>query len=191
MGTKGVLGPRNAGHQNAVSIPVTPTLLKIRYHYPFGIPAFLSALGILLATVVAFIVLLFGRGGISKMRDNLHHTSPGRIFTTFLHPKPGGMITGSREWTRQLGKRGVDLSGDYPLATEGGPVPEKGVKVTERSASEADSAEGETFLIEQGGLSPAPHHTRYQSEGDVGGHGFVQPQQYGGMYSTPGASGRF
>jgi hypothetical protein len=145
VGTKGVLGPGNVGIQNAVSVPVTPTRLLIKYHYLFGIPAFISAVGIILVTAVAFVVLLFGRGGIGRMRSHLHQTSPGRIFTTFLYPMPGGMTMSSRDWIKQMGKRGVDISGDYPLATEGMRGPEKGLRVAEyeRSVSEVYSAEGE------------------------------------------------
>jgi hypothetical protein len=183
VGTKGVLGPGNAGRQNAVALPVTPALLKIRYHYLFGIPAFIAALGILVATAVIFVVFVFGHGSINKMRNHLHQTSAGRIFNTFLYPTPGGMTMGSRDWTRQMGKRGVNLLGDYPLSTEG--MPSRDKYATERSASEVDSAEGETFLV-----TPGQRHTRDQSERDIGGHGFAQPHQYGGMHAT-GANGRF
>ena len=185
VGTKGVLGPQNAATQNLVSIPVTPTRLLIKYHYLFGIPAFLAALGIILVTIVAFVVLILGRGGISRMRSHLHQTSPGRIFTTFLYPMPGGMTMSSRDWTKQMGKRRIDVSGDYPLATEGMRGPEKGLRVAEyeRSVSEVYSAEGERFLAGNGQMSPNPGHTREQSAGDIGGHG-LHPQPYTG-------SGRF
>ena len=192
VGTKGVLGPRNAGSQNAVTLPVTPTHLKIRYHWLFGIPAFMAAVGILLATAVAFVVLIFGHGSISKMRAHLHQTSAGRIFTTFLYPTPGGMTMSSRDWIRQMGTRGVDLSGDYPLASGVTQVPVKGVKVAEyeRSVSDVNSAEGERFLAGHRQTSPVPGHTREQSELDIGGDGFAQSQPYGGIHATT-ASGRF
>ena len=53
VGTKGVLGPGNAATKNIIPISVTPTVSRVKYHWPYAVPALLAALILLLITVAA------------------------------------------------------------------------------------------------------------------------------------------
>jgi len=175
VGTKGVLGPGNAAQKNLVALPVTPTVQKIRYHYVYGIPAFISVLLLVLITFFALVVTCFRGIGFQRMRIHLQQISPGRIYTTFLYPGPGGMTMRSREWVNHLGRKQIDLSGDFPLAAEMMSAPEKGMVVTSfERGSDVHSAEGEVLM--------KGNHVREASQGDIG-YGFPQPQQYHSQYA--------
>jgi len=178
VGIKGVLGPGNSAPENLVALPVTPTLQKIRYHYLYAIPALLAALLLVLITLLALCVTCFRGVGIQRMRLHLQQTSPGRIYTTFLYPGPQSLTMRSREWANQLGKKEIDLSGGYPLTSDGR-VPEKTMAVTSYERS-ANSVEGEPFV--PGG------HLREASQGDIG---FAQSHPYHSQYAAvPPASPR-
>jgi hypothetical protein len=184
VGTKGVLGPGNVAQHNLVPLQVTPTVSRIKYHWPFAIPALLAALLLVIITLLAFLTVCLRGAGIVRMQRHLKQISPGRIFTTFLYPEHGGSTIRSRDWSRQLGKRMIDLSGAYPMAGEMMEMvpPEKGVRVTEyqRSTSgEVSAAEGE-------GLVSSPGHARETSQGDIGGYGFAQSQEYLGAQQASG-----
>jgi len=113
---KGVLGPGNLATENQVPIMVTPTVMRIKYHYPYAIPALLTALVLFCITIAALIAVLFSHGSISRIRLHLQQISPGRIYTTFLYPEPGIMAMKSRQWARTAGKKIIDLSGEFPMA---------------------------------------------------------------------------
>jgi hypothetical protein len=181
VGIKGVLGPGNTAQKNLVPLAVTPTVSKIKYHYLFAIPALTAGLLLVLITLVAFVTVCLGRGGIGRMRLHLQQLSPGRIFTTFLYPEQGGMTIRSKDWNRQMGKKMIDLSREYPLAADVMLPPEKGFRITEhqRSGSDDRSAEGERLVN-------SPGHARETSQGDIGGYGYAQPQEYGVIHPPPG-----
>lgn len=174
VGTKGVLGPGNTAQNNLVAISVTPTIQKIRYHWPYAIPALLVAFMLILITSLALIVTCFRGIGFQRMRLHLHQISPGRIYTNFLYPGQGIMTMRSREWGRTLGRKQIDLSGEWPFPVENMTEPGKGMNVTsyERS-SNTHSTEGEILMT--------PNDLRETSQGDVG-YGFPQPQQYHSQY---------
>jgi hypothetical protein len=178
VGTKGILGPRNAAQKNMVPLRVTPTVSRIRYRLPFAIPAIIAVLGLILMTVAALITMIFHHHNIHKMRLQLQKLSPGRIFTTFLHPELGGMAVTSKNWSRSTGKTAVDISGDYPRSAGVivGPY-DKGpnVAVYEKSVSDDHSTERDQFLggpepigqpqpyvgIEHLPISPVPEPQRF------------------------------
>lgn len=114
VGTKGVLGPGNTAQQNVVPILVTPFVMKIRYHYPFAIPALTAALMLFLITLLTLGTACFSGGGIARLRLRMQQVSAGRIYTTFLYSEPGGLAMKSKEWNKQFGKRIIDLSGQFP-----------------------------------------------------------------------------
>jgi len=66
VGTKGVLGPGNLATENQVPIMVTPTVMRIKYHYPYAIPALLTALVLFCITIAALIAVLFSHGSIRE-----------------------------------------------------------------------------------------------------------------------------
>ncbi|OCK73509.1 hypothetical protein K432DRAFT_430554 [Lepidopterella palustris CBS 459.81] len=168
VGTKGVLGPGNAAHENQVALPVTPTVSKIQYHYPFAIPALAAALILVVITLLAFVTVCLGGLGIGRMRLHLQQISPGRVYTTFMYRGPDGLTMNSKDWSKQFGKKMVDLSGEFPVATNVMPQSDKGFRVSgyETSCSNDRSAEGE-------GLVAGVIHSNERSEGDIGGYGFA------------------
>lgn len=147
VGTKGVLGPGNTAQQNDVPILVTPLTSKIRYHYPFAIPALAAALMLFLITLLALVTACFTGGGIARMRLHLQQASPGRIYTTFLYPKPDGLTMRSKDWSMQFGEKIVDLSGHFPKEADVIQPPEKGGRIMEEEQliSDGTVAEGRTI----------------------------------------------
>lgn len=139
VGTKGVLGPGNTAQQNDVPILVTPFVQKIRYHYPFAIPSLIVALILVLITLWAFGTACFSRGAIARMRQHLQQVSPGRIYTTFLYPRPDGLTMRSKDWSAQFGKKIVDLSGQFPKDADVIQPPEKEARVMEEEKLVSDS----------------------------------------------------
>ncbi|KAE9379546.1 hypothetical protein N431DRAFT_460800 [Stipitochalara longipes BDJ] len=133
VGAKGVLGPGNAAGSNTLPILVTPSALTVKIHYLFAIPAFLASLGLFLIILAAIISLVFGRKNLDRMRLHFQQLSPGRIFTTFLYNDRGGMTDRPRDWSKRMGDRMIDLSGQIPSAEMAEsllPLPGKGTTVT-------------------------------------------------------------
>jgi hypothetical protein len=156
VGTKGVLGPMNAARANVVPIQVTPTIQKIKYHWPFAIPVFIVAFSLLILSVVGVVLAILGKG-ISILRVHLRHVSPGRIFTTFLYPEPDAFKLKGKEWSERLGTKVVDLSGDISKVAKAIPPetnlpPKTNLKITESEHpdSEDPSTENEGLLNNRG-----------------------------------------
>jgi len=132
VGTKGVLGPRNTALQNDVSISVTPFTQKVRYHYPFAIPALIVILLLALITLFMAITACISLGGnISRLRLHLKQGAAGRIYTAFLYAGPAVLTMKSKDWSRQLGKKIIDLSEQFPSETLALQWPQKEVRAVE------------------------------------------------------------
>ena len=149
VGTKGVLGPGNAAGENLVTILVTPTVMRIRYHWPFAIPALIVAAALLIMTVFALATLALKRHNFSMMRRRLNHVSPGRIYTSMLYSEQKSVHGTTKEWSREMGKRTVDLGGAYPTGDNISTPAEKGSAAIddEQGASDEQNMEGEGFLL--------------------------------------------
>jgi len=197
VGTKGVLGPGNTAQMNLVALQVTPTVQRIKFHLVYAIPAFIALLLLILITLLALLVMCVHGFGLQRMRLHLQQVSPGRIYTTFLFPAPGGMTMPSREWGRHLGRQQLDLSGDFPIAAgimANAPEKNASARVYERSVSPISDervAEGEILM------SPVYHGD--VSQGDIGyGYESRRPVQYQSPYqdvvhplSTDSRNGRY
>ena len=97
-GSKGVLGKGNAGLSNeTISLKVRPIVNKIKYNYPFGIPAFILFVAILFITFLALFSALSKRSGIALLKKRLRQTAMGRILTTALDPGQSSLGMSSRE----------------------------------------------------------------------------------------------
>jgi hypothetical protein len=84
------------------------------------------------------------------------------------------MTMRSRDWGESLGKRVIDLSGDFPVPGDMMMPPlEKGARVSayERSGSEDISAEGDVLM-------GVVDHSSERSKGDIAGYGLPQLQPY-------------
>lgn len=135
VGTKGILGLGNTAQQNLVPVLVTPTVLKIQHHYPFAIPALLAALVLVVITLLVLVTICFSGVGIARLRLHLQQVRPGRIYTTFVFPGPGGLTMRTREWARLHGNKVIDLSGEFPLTADVMLPAENGARLTEREQS--------------------------------------------------------
>lgn len=125
VGTKGVLGPGNAAAENIIPISVTPTISRVKYHWPYAIPALLVAIVLLLITIAAIFTILLGRNSIARLRLHLQRLAPGRIFTIFLYPEEQNGITmtmTSKQWAKAAGEAIIDLSGEHPTLDSGSVV---------------------------------------------------------------------
>lgn len=184
VGTKGVLGPGNTATENQVPIMVTPTVMKIKYHYPYAIPALLTALVLVFVTIAAFTVVLFGHGSISRIRLHLQQLSAGRIYTTFLYPEPGIMAIKSKQWARAAGKKIIDLSGEFPMAGDETQMHAGGVGVSDQKLSGFQNVSGEQESFLNG-----MHNGMYRPEGALGGQELPPQQHYGVIPRRPVGSG--
>jgi len=182
VGTKGVLGPGNNAQKNIIPLSVTPIAMKIRYHIYYAIPAILALLLVLIITIMALAVTCFYGLGIERLRNHMRQISPGRIYTTFLFPTPGGMSMRSREWGRSLGRNQIDLSGDYSMAAaQPTAFFEKYNQASVYDRSVGEDASSQEVLMTQ--FPQHRGHARDESQGDIG-HGFPQPQQYHSQYAN-------
>ena len=110
VGTKGTLGPGNAGKADEVmTMTVQPTVRKIKYHLPFAIPAILLAVVLLLINFAALASFLFGGSNSANLRRRLHQTSTGRIIVASLEPMQDIWGLTSKEWSREYGKMEIDM----------------------------------------------------------------------------------
>lgn len=116
VGTKGVLGSGNAATSNLVRISVTPTHSVIRYRWAFAIPAFLISLFLLIFTTLAFATIFVHRHNVGNMRMHLDQLAPGRILTALVYPEHGLTTLSSKEWSKQMGDKVIDLSGGEVIA---------------------------------------------------------------------------
>ena len=170
MGIKGVLGLGSAAPENTVLLLVTPTASRIGYHYPFAILAFAACLGIILITLAAIAIVLFRQGSITKIGLHFKQVFLGRIYPPYLCPQEGRISTKSKDWNKQMGRKTLDLSEQFPILVDATVPLGKGATVTvyEPLGSGDPSAENGGFLGEA-------KRARERSEGDRG-NGFMPPQ---------------
>ena len=115
VGTKGALGQGNQGIAGDYPpILVTPTKQVVRFNYPYGIPAFLGGILLLLILAVAFAATILGEASPARVRRHVQQTSAGRVYTTFLYPGPGMLAMPPGDWSERFGDKVVDLSNEYP-----------------------------------------------------------------------------
>lgn len=111
VGTKGVLGSSNAGLANeTVPIAVSPIVREIKFRYLFGIPAFVLAVVILAISLLAAISATTRQSSFAIVRQRLHQSSIGRIFTTFQNPDESNVDMSSKQWSQKMGKTKISLS---------------------------------------------------------------------------------
>lgn len=82
---------------------------NIRYRALYAIPAAVTLLLTLFIGSVAFLLVLFRRTGLGKMRLYLAQTSAGRILGTFCYPGLGDPLAPRRIWIQQVGVQTVNL----------------------------------------------------------------------------------
>lgn len=120
VGTKGVLGPENGGTSAepttgrdatplVVSVSVAPIVQRIRYHYPFAIPAFLLLLVIFATLAAAFVAAVAGKSSVGAVRQRLKDTSVGRVWRSLVDPARSNLAPQTtKEWA-DMGNARADV----------------------------------------------------------------------------------
>ncbi|KAH8668430.1 hypothetical protein BX600DRAFT_548781 [Xylariales sp. PMI_506] len=151
VGTKGALGPGNAGGSSGSEadlpvIEVTPMYSTVQYDLLYAVPAILGALVLVVIVLAALVALTCGGARYHRMRRQLQQTASGRIFTAFLYAGPTVLTMKPSEWSDQFGDKAVDLSGEYPVAEE--------MLVPQAAAEEEDyKKESAVVTVSDGGWS--------------------------------------
>lgn len=118
---------------------VTSYKRRVKYHLPYGIPAFLTLLLTLAMAIITLGATVLGRSGPHQMRSILNKTSPGRILTSQIrHPerqlglqKPASsgnprevVISGAprKDWLKSDGPTPITLIEEESQTTEYRPL---------------------------------------------------------------------
>ncbi|KAL9621562.1 MAG: hypothetical protein Q9160_003954 [Pyrenula sp. 1 TL-2023] len=97
---------------HSASVPVQVYNQRIRYHWPFAIPAFLVCLIAGLIFAAALLFALFGR--IERLRQYTFQLSAGRLMGNFIYPDECAPLAPTRIWRRNVGVKRVKV-GVYTL----------------------------------------------------------------------------
>ncbi|KAF4867628.1 hypothetical protein CGCSCA1_v013212 [Colletotrichum siamense] len=110
VGTKGTLGSINNVPEDAVEISIQVFGRRIKYHYAFGIPAFLLLLVMLSIMLVLLVTSISQSSTINVLRRRLQQLTVGRILTTILYPESSDLAMSSKEWSSANGSKTVLLN---------------------------------------------------------------------------------
>jgi len=124
VGTKSIGNDTAQAQDGPNGVPaVTFYERRIRFHYPYGIPAFLTLLMTLLVLGIATLFSIFGTARSSHMRTYLNETSTGRLLTPVVVPGTHGPVLRTErdipahQWARGPGGRQVTLGLEDPPRT--------------------------------------------------------------------------
>ncbi|UPK91983.1 hypothetical protein LCI18_002918 [Fusarium solani-melongenae] len=109
VGTKGVLGARNAQPEDAAEVSVIPLEHRIRYRWLYGIPAFLLLACMALIAGLAVFLRLAGRANLDTMHCRLKQTSLGRVLTTLVDPQSSNFVMSAGDWSKNNASKDIDL----------------------------------------------------------------------------------
>jgi hypothetical protein len=169
VGTKGVLGPGNAGSaRDTVQIVIQPIVSKIKYRYLFAIPACVLAVMILIISSIALLTLILRRSNLDTMRRRLYQSSTGRILTMFLYPGDCDMKTTSKKWSQAVGTKDVDLGNEMlrggrvsvAIRRQGPPEPANRALPTRRCQQDEQGGQGVMSEASQGVASESMARSR-------------------------------
>ncbi|KAF2192809.1 hypothetical protein K469DRAFT_746140 [Zopfia rhizophila CBS 207.26] len=149
--------------KTTVKVPITVYTRRVRFRMLYGIPAFLVLALCAFVGVIALGFMIIGRATPSTMRRYLDQTSAGRIFTTFLYPQDCPPGAPRANWVRLVGRKRVDVGGQYPRATDS----TSGVAVNPGNAAVAAAAAAATTI---------PYGK--MDEGAISMHSLPSPQPY-------------
>lgn len=99
--------------------PITVFERRIRYHWPFAIPAFIVILAFLITIASAIAVCWTNRFGLGSLRAALHKTSIGRVLGELLYPEVSLLNSNTSAWVHNVGKLEVDFSNHCPTRGKG------------------------------------------------------------------------
>ncbi|KAJ9602902.1 hypothetical protein H2200_012682 [Cladophialophora chaetospira] len=94
-------------------VPVTVFERRIRYHWPFAVPALLALLLVMVVLLMAAVSLVSGRGLPARVRHYLFHLSSGRLLGELQYPQECDKLAPTNQWLARVGKRPSDLQNYY------------------------------------------------------------------------------
>ncbi|KAF7547899.1 hypothetical protein G7Z17_g7418 [Cylindrodendrum hubeiense] len=122
VGSKGVLGARNAEADAAARISVLPTVHRVKYHWAFGIPAFIVIVVMGIIFLAVFISAVTGQSSLDTLGHRIKQVSVGRVLTTIFHPDASSFIMSTADWSRANAEKPMNMAGGRPTPSrEGGP----------------------------------------------------------------------
>ncbi|KAJ4197286.1 hypothetical protein NW759_016336 [Fusarium solani] len=114
VGTKGVLGEGNRGLGNdTATVHVKPTGRRIKYHYAFGIPAFVLLAIMTLTTLMALFAVARRTSSIGVIRQRMQQLSVGRVLTTLFYPESSTLTMSAAEWSKMSASKEINM-GEFP-----------------------------------------------------------------------------
>ncbi|CAM1505694.1 Fc.00g113310.m01.CDS01 [Cosmosporella sp. VM-42] len=115
VGSKGVLGARNAYPDEAAGIQVLPTVHRVKYRWAFGIPAFIVALVMLIILLAVVISVVTGQSSTGLLSHRLKQVSLGRVLTTLFYPESSSFTMSPADWSKANAEKQLDLGAGPPL----------------------------------------------------------------------------
>ncbi|KAH8646029.1 hypothetical protein BGZ61DRAFT_542643 [Ilyonectria robusta] len=143
VGTKGVLGERNAQPNEPADISVIPLVHRIRYHWRYGIPAFLVLGCMAFIAVVAVASVVTRKSSLETLNYRLKQTSLGRVLTTLVDPQSSTFAMTAADWSKLNARKDMDLGVRQPMLA---PEPKK---QTPSGGSESVSGMPEDQILPQ------------------------------------------
>lgn len=99
----------SSGGDESTTVPITVYNRRIRYHWPFAIPAFLSLFLFAAVLFAALVSFLSGRGVPARVRHYLFHLSSGRLLGAMQYPGDCDRRAPTKEWIARVGSKPSDL----------------------------------------------------------------------------------
>ncbi|KAH8662693.1 hypothetical protein BGZ61DRAFT_402461 [Ilyonectria robusta] len=115
VGTKGVMGQRNAQPDEAVDISVIPLVHRVRYRWVYGIPAFLVLACTALIAAAAIVSAVTGQSSLGKLNYRLKQTSLGRVLTTLFDPAASSFAMTAAQWNKFNARKELDFGSRQPI----------------------------------------------------------------------------
>lgn len=145
---------------SSASVPVTVYSRRIRYHWPFAIPAFLVCLVTGLMFAVAILFALFGR--IRRLRQYIFQLSAGRLMGNLIYLDECSSLVPTKIWRRGVGVKRVKVGVYAPEARDHVLFPKQSSSVqgAQESLMAGDFMDGKgegvigTRPVDSGALTP-------------------------------------
>lgn len=99
---------QSQGEDQSVMVPVRLYEKKVRYHWVYGIPAYM-ALAMFFGVLAGSCCCTVFRSGPKRTRYYLNHLSAGRLLAEQKYPGAVDKQVDSKTWVKMAGKRPVDL----------------------------------------------------------------------------------
>ncbi|KAH7176141.1 hypothetical protein EDB81DRAFT_633863 [Dactylonectria macrodidyma] len=136
VGTKGVLGHGNNEPDNAVPIQLFPMVHKVKYHWTFGIPAFLVLFCMAIILILAVVYAVMGQSNIDILGQRLKQVAAGRLLTTVFHPESSNFTMSAKHWSKANAGKQMVMTGGYAKHVDEGDSPFVGETTSNNSQSQ-------------------------------------------------------